>query len=346
MEQPLSSTALAQRLLHVMSEPFEVDGHQVVIGTSIGIAIAPTDGTEPDQLLKNADMALYRAKADGRNAFRLFEPSMDARIQARHGLELDLRRALVSGEFELYYQPQIDLKKKQLSGLEALLRWNYPTRGRISPDQFIGLAEETGLIVPLGEWVLRQACSQAAIWPSDIRVAVNLSPVQFRNKNLIPAVLAAVASAGLAPGRLELEITEAVLLRSSAETISVLHQLRQLGVRIALDDFGTGYSSLSYLRSFPFDKIKIDQSFVRELSTREDCIAIVRAVTGLGKSLGITTTAEGRGNERAARIAPLGRLRRGSGLPVQQAAPGRRGQTLCRLLPDHGITSPRSNSAY
>ena len=293
MEQPLSSTALAQRLLHVMSEPFEIDGHQVVIGTSVGIAIAPTDGTEPDQLLKNADMALYRAKADGRNAFRLFEASMDAKMQARRGLELDLRRALVSGEFELYYQPQINLKKKALSGLEALLRWNHPTRGRISPDQFIGLAEETGLIVPLGEWVLRQACSQAATWPSALQVAVNLSPVQFRNKNLISTVLAAIASAGLAPGRLELEITEAVLLQSSAETISVLHQLRQLGVRIALDDFGTGYSSLSYLRSFPFDKIKIDRSFIRDISSCDHSVAIIRAVSGLGRDLGMSTTAEG-----------------------------------------------------
>ena len=183
IEQPLSATVLAQRLLHVMSEPFDIDGHQVVIGTSVGIAIAPTDGTEPDQLLKNADMALYRAKADGRNAFRLFEASMDAKMQARRGLEMDLRRALVSGEFELYYQPQINLERNRVSGFEALLRWNHPTRGRISPDQFIGLAEETGLIVPIGEWVLRQACSQAATWPSGIQVAVNLSPVQFRNKN-------------------------------------------------------------------------------------------------------------------------------------------------------------------
>ena len=293
MEQPLSSTILAQRLLQAMGEPFEVDGHQVVISTSVGIAIAPTDGTEPDQLLKNADMALYRAKADGRNAFRLFEASMDAKMQARRELELDLRRALVSGEFELYYQPQISLKDKRLIGLEALLRWNHPTRGRISPDQFIGLAEETGLIVPLGEWVLRQACSQAAIWPSDVRVAVNLSPVQFRNKNLLPTVLAAVASAGLAPGRLELEITEAVLLRSSAETICVLHQLRQLGVRVAMDDFGTGYSSLSYLRSFPFDKIKIDRSFIRDIARCDHSVAIVRAVAGLGRDLGMSTTAEG-----------------------------------------------------
>ena len=292
-EQPVSATALAQRLLDVMSEPFEVEGHQVVIGTSVGIAVAPTDGTEPDKLLKNADMALYRAKGDGRNAFRFFEAAMDAKMQTRRSLEIDLRKALVAGEFELFYQPQVNSKTYEVSGFEALLRWNHPTRGRVTPDQFIELAEETGLIVSIGEWVLRQACSQASTWPTEIKVAINLSPVQFRTRSLVSTVISALAEAGLSPNRLELEITEAVLLQSNAETISVLHQLRQLGVRIAMDDFGTGYSSLSYLRSFPFDRIKIDKSFIRDLAHREDAIAIIRAVAGLGMHLGMATTAEG-----------------------------------------------------
>jgi diguanylate cyclase (GGDEF)-like protein len=292
-EQPLSATALSQRLLDVMSSPFEVDGHQVVIGTSIGVAIAPADGVQPDQLLKNADMALYRAKADGRNAFHFFEAAMDAKMQARRSLELDLRKALGAGEFELFYQPQINLDNNEVNGFEALLRWNHPTRGRVTPDQFIALAEETGLIVPLGEWVLRQACSQATSWPANIKVAINLSPVQFRNKSLVPSVLAAIAAARLSPDRLELEITEAVLLQNSSDTISMLHQLRRLGVRIAMDDFGTGYSSLSYLRSFPFDKIKIDRSFIRDLTLHDDSIAIIRAVSRLGRDLGMSTTAEG-----------------------------------------------------
>ena len=292
-EQPVSATALAQRLLDVMSAPFEIEGHHVVIGTSVGIAIAPTDGSKPDQLLKNADMALYRAKADGRNAFHFFEAEMDAKMQARRSLELDLRKALVAGEFELFYQPQVNLEINEIIGFEALLRWNHPIRGCVTPDQFIGLAEETGLIVPIGEWVLRQACEQASTWPANINVAINLSPVQFRNKSLVPMVLAAIAAARLSPKRLELEITEAVLLQSTAETMSTLHQLRQLGVRIAMDDFGTGYSSLSYLRSFPFDKIKIDRSFIRDLALRDDSIAIIRAVSRLGKDLGMSTTAEG-----------------------------------------------------
>ena len=292
-EQPVSATALAQRILDVMGPPFEIDGHQVVIGTSVGIAIAPMDGAKSDQLLKNADMALYRAKADGRNAFHFFEAEMDAKMQARRSLELDLRKALVAGEFELFYQPQVNLEANEIIGFEALLRWNHPTRGCVLPDQFVGLAEETGLIVPIGEWVLRQACSQASTWPADIKVAINLSPVQFRNKSLVSTVIAAIAAARLAPDRLELEITEAVLLQSTADTIATLHQLRRLGVRIAMDDFGTGYSSLSYLRSFPFDKIKIDRSFIRDLTLREDSIAIIRAVSRLGSDLGMSTTAEG-----------------------------------------------------
>jgi EAL domain-containing protein (putative c-di-GMP-specific phosphodiesterase class I) len=218
---------------------------------------------------------------------------MDARMQARRALELELRRALANQEFELFYQPLVDVKTETVTGFEALLRWNHPTRGIVLPDEFIPLAEETWLILPLGEWVIRQACSDAAAWPEDIRVAVNLSPLQFRNRSLVNLVVNALAAAGLAPGRLELEITESVLLNDNETTLAALNQLRLFGVRISMDDFGTGYSSLSYLRSFPFDKIKIDRSFIRELSTKHDSLAIIRAVAGLGQSLGMTTTAEG-----------------------------------------------------
>jgi diguanylate cyclase (GGDEF)-like protein len=287
-------TTLASRMIEKISEPYALGDHQIVIGVSIGIALAPEDGGEADQLLKHADMALYRAKADGRGTYRFFEPSMDARMQARRSLEIDLRRALDADEFQLHYQPLVNLLSREVSGFEALLRWNHPVRGRVSPAEFIPLAEEIGLIVPIGEWVLRQACREAASWPTNLTVAVNLSPVQFdRSRDLVGSVAFALGASRLSPDRLELEITESVLLRESDTTLATLHQLRDLGVRIGMDDFGTGYSSLSYLRSFPFDKIKIDQSFVRDLSLRDDCLAIVRAVTGLGGSLGITTVAEG-----------------------------------------------------
>jgi diguanylate cyclase (GGDEF)-like protein/PAS domain S-box-containing protein len=288
VDLPLGASTLAQRIIAALNAPFDL-----AIGTSIGIAIAPDDGGDPDQLLKNADMALYRAKANGRETFCFFEPEMDAKAQARRVLELDLRKALAVGEFELHYQPVVNLEKNRIAGFEALLRWNHPTRGRVPPDEFIPLAEETGLIVPIGEWVIRQACSEARTWPSGLHVAVNVSPVQFRGKNLVPAVINALASAQFPAGRLELEITEAVLLQNNETTLSLLHQLRGLGVRISMDDFGTGYSSLSYLRSFPFDKIKIDQSFIRDLANNPDSIAIIRAVTGLGQSFGMETTAEG-----------------------------------------------------
>ncbi len=293
VEQPRSASALAERLIAAMSAPFDLGEHHVVIGTSVGIAVAPGDGVDSDQLLKNADLALYRAKADGRGIFRFFEAEMDAKIQARRRLELDLHKAVSAGEFELYYQPIVSLKSNKIGGFEALLRWNHPTRGRVAPMQFIPLAEETGLIVPIGEWVIRQACAQAAAWPASIRLAVNLSPAQFRSKDLVSTVVSALTAAGLAPDRLELEITETVLLLNNDATLAILHQLRGLGVRISMDDFGTGYSSLSYLRSFPFDKIKIDQSFVRDLAEKPELIAIIRAVAGLGASFGITTTAEG-----------------------------------------------------
>jgi predicted signal transduction protein with EAL and GGDEF domain len=291
--EPSAVASLASHIVEKISTPYDIAGHQLVIGVSIGISLAPEDGKNPDELLKNADLALYRAKADGRGTYRFFETGMDARAQARRVLELDLRAALQRDEFEVYYQPIRDVVMDRIVAFEALVRWNHSLRGMIAPVNFIPLAEETGLIVPLGDWVLRQACLDAVGWPEDVDVAVNLSPIQFKNPNLVSSVRAALEASGLSAHRLELEITESVLLQNSEATLAVLHELRGFGVRISLDDFGTGYSSLSYLRSFPFDKIKIDRSFVSELATRDDSMAIVRAVTGLGKSLGIVTTAEG-----------------------------------------------------
>jgi diguanylate cyclase (GGDEF)-like protein/PAS domain S-box-containing protein len=291
--QASESSLLAERLVEIVGAPYAIQGHQLNIGVSIGIAFAPNDGEDPDQLLKNADMALYRAKEDGRGTCRFFEPGMDARAQARRLLEIDLRAALTRDEFEVHYQPIHDLNTNQITAFEALIRWKHPLRGMISPTDFISLAEETGLITQVGDWILRKACMDAAAWSREVRVAVNLSPVQFKNSNPVQSVIVALAASGLAPERLELEITETVLLQDSEATLAALHKLRSFGVRISMDDFGTGYSSLSYLRSFPFDKIKIDRSFVQELATREDSMAIVRAVTGLGKSLGISIVAEG-----------------------------------------------------
>lgn len=292
VHRPEEVTAQASRIVEVLGEPYEIDGQEVVVGASIGIAVAPVDGDNPDLLLKNADMALYRAKADGRGMFRFFEAEMDARLQSRRKLEVELRRAVAQAEFEIYYQPIVDLKDNQVTAFEALVRWNHPERGLVAPNEFIPVAEDIGLICPIGEWVLRQACAEATTWAGHIRVAVNLSPAQFR-KTLVPTVVRVLAATGLHPDRLELEITESVLLQDSETTMSILRQLHEIGVRISMDDFGTGYSSLSYLQSFPFDKIKIDRLFVTDLETRSDCAAIVRAVAGLGRSLGIRTTAEG-----------------------------------------------------
>jgi diguanylate cyclase (GGDEF)-like protein len=285
--------ALARRLVEIISEPIEIDGQEINSGVSVGIALAPDDGNAADHLMKCADLALYRAKAEGRGTFRFFEPDMDARIQARRALEVDLRRALSAGEFSLHYQPQINLATNELVCMEALLRWTHAERGPVPPAEFIPLAEEMGLIVPLGEWVLREACNEAARWPESLKVAVNLSPVQFRNRGLVTTVTHALAASRLAPGRLELEITEAVLLQDDEMTVTMLHRLRALGVRVAMDDFGTGYSSLSYLRSFPFDKIKIDRSFIKDIERNRGSAAIIKAIASLGASLGIRTTAEG-----------------------------------------------------
>ena len=287
------SSALAERLVELLGASYTVQGHQLNIGVSIGIAVAPVDGEDPDQLLKNADMALYRAKEDGRATYRFFEIGMDARAQARRLLEIDLRVALTRQEFEVYYQPIHDLRTDSITAFEALIRWKHPLRGMISPLDFIPLAEETGLIGPIGDWVLRKACMDAAGWSKDVRVAVNLSPIQFKNSNLVQSVTSALAASRLAPDRLELEITESALLQDNEATLATLHRLRGFGVRIAMDDFGTGYSSLSYLHSFPFDKIKIDRSFIHELASRQNSMAIVRAVTGLGRSMGISIVAEG-----------------------------------------------------
>ena len=286
------TSALASRLIETISAPFTIHSYQILIGATLGISVASDDGADPDQLLKNADLALYRAKGDGRGNYRFFEAGMDARALARRTLELELRTALSRGEFELQYQPLLDIKTSNINCCEALLRWNHPQRGVVLPQEFIWLAEETGLIIPIGDWVLRRACTEAARWPEGVRIAVNVSPAQFKNRNLVPTVEEALASAGLPANRLEIEITETVLLLEG-DALATLHTLRGLGIHIAMDDFGTGCSSLSYLRSFPFDKIKIDQSFVSELAAGGESMAIVRAVTGLGRSLGISTAAEG-----------------------------------------------------
>jgi diguanylate cyclase (GGDEF)-like protein len=290
--QPVTATAMANRIIQELQVPFDLGGHQAVIGASIGISVAPSDGDDVDELLKKADLALYRAKEDGRGTYRFFEPEMDARMQRRRALELDLRQALALGQFVVHYQPLLNLESDQISGFEALLRWRHPERGMVQPNDFIPLAEETGLIGPIGNWVLNQACSDAIKWPDHFKIAVNLSPVQF-HQTLVLDVISALSKSGLAPKRLELEITEAVLMQDTEITVGILNQLRDLGVRIAMDDFGTGYSSLGYLRKFPFDKIKIDRSFINDMDEKADSIAIVRAVAGLGATLGIATTAEG-----------------------------------------------------
>jgi len=298
---------LARRISEAITAPYDLHGHLVVVDTSIGIALAPADGTDVNELLKNADMALYGAKADGRGIYRFFEPTMDARMKARRTLELALRKALEKGEFELFYQPVVNLDRQDVHCCEALLRWHHPERGMVPPAEFIPVAEEIGLIVALGEWVIRRACEDAARWPEEVCVAVNLSPTQLSSKNLVPTVLSALAASRVPAHRLELEITEAVLMQNTEATLKTLHQLRSLGIRISMDDFGTGYSSLSYLRSFPFDKIKIDRCFINGLGDSTESDAIVQAVAGLAMSLSMTTTAEGvETREQLDRVRELG----------------------------------------
>jgi diguanylate cyclase (GGDEF)-like protein/PAS domain S-box-containing protein len=289
---------LGERIVTLLSEPYDIDGQQGVIGASVGIALAPADGETAEQLLRNADIALYQAKEDGRRVFRFFEPGMDARLRARRTLEFDLRKALAAGEFELYYQPLVTLETGLICGFEALLRWRHPLRGMVALAEFIPLAEEIGLIVPIGEWVLRQACAETAAWPDDLKVAVNFSPIQFKKGNLPQLVFATLASTGLSAARLELEITESLFLANSKTNLATLCSLRALGVGISMDDFGIGYSGLSYLRAFPFDKIKIDRSFISELGESADSLAIIKAITNLGSNLGIPTLAEGAETEK------------------------------------------------
>jgi diguanylate cyclase (GGDEF)-like protein len=291
--QPGSATALARRIIDSLSSVFDLDGQSVHISTSVGVAVAPFDGDDAMSLLRSADLAMYRAKSDGRGTLRYFEPKMDADMRARRNLELDLRLALERGEFELAYQPQVDAAGFVVCGVEALLRWRHPQLGSVSPLDFIALAEDTRLIVPIGRWVLEQACRDAMAWPTSVRVAVNVSSVHFRNGSLLRDVLGALQLSGLPAHRLELEITESVILADTQQVLSALHELRSLGVQVAMDDFGTGYSSISYLRDFPFDRIKIDHTFVHDVETDSATQAIIRAVVELSRSLGMSTTVEG-----------------------------------------------------
>ena len=285
--------AMADRVQSCFDSRLTIDGQQADSSASLGIALAPGDGEDGIALMKNADLALYRAKHEGKASYHFFEQSLDEQARKRRQMELDMRLAIRDGQFELHFQPLYNLSEERLQGFEALIRWNHPVRGMVSPVEFIPLAEETGLIVQIGEWVVREACREAANWPGNLSVAVNVSPKQFGTPGLSNAILQALASTGLEPSRLELEITESIFISNVEKTLETLHSLRDLGIRIALDDFGTGYSSLSYLRSFPFDKVKIDQSFVRDLDAEGNGHAVIRAITTLAEALGMETLAEG-----------------------------------------------------
>jgi diguanylate cyclase (GGDEF)-like protein len=291
--QPQSAAALAERLVDLIGRTYLLEGHLINVGASVGIALTPDDGQDYGEIVKNADLALYGAKQDGRGTFRFFKSAMDEQMQARRNLEIDLRRSLALRELALVYQPQLNLGSKQVTGFEALLRWHNAKRGLVSPAEFIPLAEEIGLIVQIGEWVIRTACREAAGWPAPLDIAVNVSATQFGSPNLVPTIISALAESGIAPARLELEITESALIGGQSSAVDVLRSVREIGVRVSMDDFGTGYSSLLSLRSFPFDRIKIDQSFVRGMDNDPGDAAIVGAIAALGRSLGIPTTAEG-----------------------------------------------------
>ena len=321
LTRPEDAVLLARRLLEAIGDPYLLDGNSVIVGASIGIAMAPGDGDESEKLLKNADMALSRAKNEQRGTFSFFEAGMDARAQSRRKIEIDLRHAIQNDVLRPHYQPLIDFTTGRITGFEALVRWPHPERGMISPAEFIPVAEETGLINALGGLMLRRACMDAAQWPDDIRVAVNLSPLQFRVGNLLSMVMDALNQSGLPARRLELEITETLLLEKSSQVLATLHALRALGVRISMDDFGTGYSSLSYLRSFPFDKIKIDQSFVRDVAANRDAQAIVRSIISLGAGLGVTITAEGVETEAELSCLRSEGCQEGQGFLFSQARP-------------------------
>jgi diguanylate cyclase (GGDEF)-like protein len=321
LARPEDAVLLARRLLEAIGEPYLLDGHSVVVGASIGIAMAPGDGDESEKLLKHADMALSRAKNDSRGTFSFFEAGMDARAQSRRKIEIDLREAIQNDVLRPHYQPLIDLSTGRITGFEALVRWPHPERGMISPAEFIPVAEETGLIDAVGGLMLRHACMDAARWPDDVRIAVNLSPLQFRAGNLFSVVMETLKQSGLAAKRLELEITETLLLEKSSQVLATLHALRSAGVRISMDDFGTGYSSLSYLRSFPFDKIKIDQSFVRDLGTNREAQAIVRSIISLGAGLGVIITAEGVETEAEVKCLRAEGCHEGQGFLFSRARP-------------------------
>jgi diguanylate cyclase (GGDEF)-like protein len=341
IDKPGDAAVFASRLLDLLEQPFPIGEHRIAINTSIGIAFAPQDGVDADVLMKNAELALYRSKVGGRRTYRMFQAQMDTEMQARRIMETELREALTSGQFELFYQPLVAVTTRSASGFEALLRWRHPKKGLIAPSAFIPLAEETGLIVPIGEWVLRQACATAKGWPNHVRVAVNLSPVQFADRKIVHVVAAALCDSGLDAGRLELEITETAILEDTEATLAILHELRALGVQIALDDFGTGFSSLSYLRRFPFDRIKIDQSFVRELGKQRDCGAIVRAVIGLSRDLGIAITAEGVETDEQMRALVIARCTDLQGYLFSPPVPQQEVPRLLRTLgPVTEIMSP------
>jgi diguanylate cyclase (GGDEF)-like protein len=332
------AASLAARVIEAVAEPFQFDGHTVAIGASIGICLAPADGTDGNDLLKMSDLALYRAKADSRGTFRFFEEGMDSRLRERRTLENDLRTAIREGQFEVHYQPLLDIAEDRIGCFEALVRWRHPTRGLVQPNDFIGIAEESGLIIPIGEWVLRQACRDAATWPADVRVAVNLSAAQFKRGDLLAMTTSALAAARLDPRRLELEITESVLLHDENWVRSVLEKLTALGVRIAMDDFGTGYSSLSYLRSFPFAKIKIDSSFVADLVGTTDSLAIVQATIQLSEKLGMRTTAEGVETAEQMRILTEEGCSEIQGYHISRPVPA---ASVPKLLARHGQGHPK-----
>jgi diguanylate cyclase (GGDEF)-like protein len=304
VNDPAELDLLAARIIEVIGSDYEIDGHQITIGTSIGLALAPIDGSSPMELMKKADTALYQAKANGRGTFCFYEDKMNAALQLRRQTEVGLRRAIALDEFKLFYQPLVEARSRRICSFEALIRWQHPERGMIQPDNFIPVAESSGLIGAIGQWVLRHACLDASTWPDNVKIAVNLSPSQFKDKNLVANVRAALAASGLSPDRLELEIVESVLLHDGDAILTTLRELKAMGVKISMDDFGTGYSSLSYLRSFPFDKVKIDRSFIKDLPHDASSMAIVRAIVGLGETFGMSVTAEGvETEEQAAQLA-------------------------------------------
>lgn len=315
------ASALSERIIDLVSEPFDINGSNVVVGASIGISLAPAHGSDPSELLKRADLALYQAKSDGRNCYSFFDAELATKAHVRHSLERDLRSAILNDEIEVHYQPIIEMGTQQPCAMEALARWRHPELGLIPPMQFIPLAEETGLIASIGQIVLQKACASAAKWPQHIKVAVNVSPLQFKKANFLDVVMCALVDSGLAPRRLELEITETMLIERHADALPVIRQLKGLGISIALDDFGTGYSSLSYLTMFPFDKIKIDRSFIASMTRKAESAAIVSAVRALAYSLDITTVAEGIETEEHLKILRAAGVNCGQGFLFGKPCP-------------------------